>query len=385
MNRKALLIILIVIIIIGLGALGYLFLIPKCPKSCDDGNDCTRGVCSKETDYKCKAISIPDCCGNKTCELEENYGNCPLDCPNCEDNNNCTKDYFDYYNQKCSNSPILEVVCCGNTICEVGETYQTCARDCPNCDDNNQCTNDSYDYHQRECLNEVKIPCCGNKICDKGAETNSNCSVDCPSCNDDSRLTADTFNYATQKCENTVTHYFIDDFESGIQNWSLGGEGGTWSTAKEGSNTVLRGVNHNWAELIGKNWSDYIFKAKFKIIKGGIHFNYRLTQKEKGPNRYFIFVDSQTLSLSKQLEESFQILTDPPVSLKLAAGWHTFEIRGYGSTLNVLVDGTLLIKYNDANNSVLSGTIGLETHDNSEFLIDDVEVKVISSTDVVNP
>jgi hypothetical protein len=282
----------------------------------------------------------------------------------------------------------LTTICCGNTVCETGETYINCARDCPNCDDVNKCTKDSYDYHKQSCLNEIIIPCCGNGICDKGVEARSTCSVDCPSCDDNNQLTADSFNYTTQKCENIVTHYFIDDFESGIQNWSFSvspeDPTATWSTKIEGSNTVFRGTGHNWTDLIEKEWTDYIFKARFKIIKGSIHFNYRVEHGEEGGTRYFIGAGSGHLMLSKQINENFYSgLAEE--SMNLDSGWHTIEIRGYGNILNIYIDNELLIKYKDTTNPVLSGGVALETHQDSEFLIDDVEIKVITQQDVIYP
>jgi hypothetical protein len=50
------------------------------------------------------------------------------DCPNCDDENNCTEDLFDYDKQRCVNGEI--VPCCGNGVCEPGETYEECAADC---------------------------------------------------------------------------------------------------------------------------------------------------------------------------------------------------------------------------------------------------------------
>lgn len=391
MNKKTLTFIGAGIIIVGLVAAGYFFLFkPQCPASCDDGNPCTNDVCSKETDYKCKAISISNCCGNKTCELPEVYETCSADCPNCDDNNKCTKDSYDYHAQKCVNDPILDVVCCGNTVCETGETYKTCSRDCPNCDDDNKCTKDSYDYHQQKCVSEIIIPCCGNAICDKGVETYSNCSADCPNCDDKNKLTADSFNYKTQKCENLVTHYFIDDFEEGAQNWNYGATPedptASWSTKTEEGNTVFRGVGHNWATLIDKKWDDYIFKAKFKIIKGDIHFNYRLKQMGEQPNRYFVGLGSGGhLVLNKQTLDVFDNNLAAAYGLNFGNSWHTIEIRGYNNILNVLLDGRLLLKYKDTNNPHLSGGIGLETHNNSEYWIDNVEIKVIAEKDIVYP
>lgn len=389
MNKKILILILAGVVVVGLGLTGYLFLIPSCPASCDDGNPCTQDTCSKETNYKCKTEPIPNCCGNKICETPEVYETCALDCPNCDDSNKCTKDSYDYHAQKCVNAPILDAVCCGNTVCETGETYQSCARDCPNCDDNNKCTKDRYDYHGQKCVNEIIIPCCGNGICDKGAETYSICSTDCPNCDDKNKLTADSFNYKTQKCENVITHYFIDDFEQGAQSWDYGptpeDPTASWSTKVEEGNTVFRGVGHNWATLIDKKWDDYIFKAKFKIIKGQIHFNYRLKQLGEQPNRYFIGLGSGHLTLSKQTQDKFYNNLGEAPNVNFGSGWHTIEIRGYGNVINILVDGRLLIKYKDNENPHLSGGIGLETHDDSEYWIDDVEIKVISEKDVVYP
>src|SRR3989338_3207671 len=108
----------IAVILAGVG--GYIFwYLPNntCPASCDDGNACTEDICSEATNYKCEARPIANCCGNKTCELPENYEGCFADCPTCDDNNKCTDDSFDYHAQKCINAPDLESACCGNTVC----------------------------------------------------------------------------------------------------------------------------------------------------------------------------------------------------------------------------------------------------------------------------
>jgi len=396
-----------------------------CPQDCelcDDGNPCTQDLYSYETDkcyyikltgpqpdcsaevicgtYTCKAGvcqvgHISNCCGNKTCEVGEIYETCPADCPNCDDKNKCTVDSYDYHKHQCVNTPILDVICCGNTVCEAGETYENCPRDCPNCDDNNECTKDSYDYHQQKCINEIIIPCCGNGICDEDAETYLKgtsllyCPADCPDCDDNNRLTADSFNYETQKCENIVTHYFIDDFEEGLQNWNFqnleGKSTTTWGAITENGNTILRGKDHNWATYWEK-WSDYIFKARFKMIKGGLHVNFRHTSDEEGWNRHFVSLWQGTnIHLQKQLgpPESIQSLKN--VSFTFDKNWHTFEIRGYDNILNVYIDNKLLIKYKDTNDPILSGAVTFETLDDSEFLVDDVEIKVITEKDIIYP
>ena len=331
--------------------------VDDCP-NCNDNNECT----TNEYDYheqKCVNEFISPCCGNGICDKDsETYSSCAVDCLNCDDNNECTKDSYDYHKQECVNAPILGVICCGNGICESGEIYENCANDCPNCDDENKCTKDSYDYHKQECVNEVIIPCCGNKICDKDAETFSNCVTDCPNCNDDNELTTDSFNYAIQKCENPVTYYFIDDFEGDIKIWDFSGEG-NWSTEVEDGNTVLR-LGHKQANL-KEDWTNYAFKFRFKRIDGSMHVNFRHNHIKEGWNRYFTGVSEREVNnLNKQLGDDFQTLKD--ADFKLSEGWHTLEIRSYDNIINVYVDDELSIKYKDTENPFLSGRVGFEIH-----------------------
>ena len=225
-----------------------------CPQDCelcDDGNPCTQDIYSYKTG-KCSYIKLngkqpgcsakitcgsyicqagicqieykSDCCGNKICEMSETYETCSTDCPNCDDNNQCTKDHYDYHQHKCVNTPILDVICCGNSVCETGETYKNCAKDCPNCDDSNECTKDSYDYYEQKCVNEIIVPCCGNGICDEDAEAYSNCPTDCPNCDDNNELTEDSFNYETQKCEHVTPPSVTVILPSGGEVWDIYGK-----------------------------------------------------------------------------------------------------------------------------------------------------------------
>ena len=267
--------------------------------------------------------------------------------------------------------------CCGNEICETGEVYPECI-DCPNCDDENECTSvDSYDYNKHECVNEpiLDVVCCGNTLCEEGHETNSDCPKDCPSCDDENRLTIDSFSYETQVCENVATHYFIDDFEEGTENWVFSDET-AWSTIIEGGNTVLKGTNPGggvYARLENKSWANYIFKVRFKIINGGMHFHYRLNPS------YVAHVGDNNVILGLEKEE--EIVKQYP----LDKNWHTLEIKCYGSIINVYVDDELLIKYKYTENLPISNGIELRTMGGSGILIDDVEIEVISEEDIVYP
>lgn len=93
-----------------------------CQETCDN----TTGLC-----VPCE----PTCDGHDyTCDLE--CGECQaLDDKNCE---------------------CLDVSpCLGNAVCESGE-YPS--EDCPDCDDENECTEDNYDHNTRECTHENICP-----------------------------------------------------------------------------------------------------------------------------------------------------------------------------------------------------------------------------------
>lgn len=374
----------------------YANLFPSCPASCDDGNSCTTETCSKSTGYRCEVKKVPNCCGNKTCESSETYETCTADCPLCDDNSKCTKDYFDYNKQQCVSAPITDTVCCGNTVCEVGEDYQSCAKDCPSCDDNKKCTRDFFDYHKGQCVNETIPNCCGNNICEAGVEQYSSCSADCPNCDDGNKLTSDSFNYKTQKCANVLTHYFIDNFEDGSSNWNFydGVTGApnpsAWTLVKDGSNTVLRGTEHNFADLVPAKWDNYILKLKFKKVSGWLQINLRnnFFVPTDITHRYIFRLEDQGnhISFAKGLNEAksqYQELANSSASF--ASGWHTLELRAYNNIFNISIDGNLLIKYKDIQNPFLSGKINFETGENTVFLFDNIEVKLITERDIVSP
>jgi len=170
---------------------------------------------------------------------------------------------------------------------------------------------------------------------------------------------------------------FLENFESVIQNWSL--EEG-WYLERIGNNTVLKGRGHKWSRLENRGWVNYAFKAKFKLIQGTIHFNYRHSELEDGPHRYFIGVSSDVLYLNKQIGNKFYDLAE--ASIKLDNGWHEIEIRGYEDIINIYVDDNIHIFYKD-DDPILSGSIAFETLEDSEFLTDDVEIRETLPSDIV--
>ncbi len=332
-----------------------------CP-NCDDNNDCT----VDSYDYheqKCVNAIIPNviCCGNDRCEIGETYSNCARDCPNCDDKNNCTTDSYDYHKQKCINEPIIP--CCGNEICDKdAETYSNCPTDCPNCDDENECTEDSYGYHEQECLHEIIVPCCGNGICDEGVEDLSSCPADCPDCDDDNELTGDSFDYATQQCE-YVEYYFFEDFDDGSASWGLG-DGWSVVFPEDGTNGMLVSESHAKVTSFGNSsWTDYNFS--FKIKPGaGTHVNIR-----KSPGGSYDLVICEYCMEEGSLylyrgKSSFDVEHLPELMKEYPFEpdqFYDIKIELNSNIIRVYVNDTLEIAATDDDNPVLSGNVGFDT------------------------
>lgn len=80
-------------------------------------------------------IFVSGCLGGKCkvdgiCKGEETYQNCPEDCPDCDDRDNCTLDYFDYELQECVNGLVVGDVLfydnfSTNENWELPDTYDT--------------------------------------------------------------------------------------------------------------------------------------------------------------------------------------------------------------------------------------------------------------------
>lgn len=119
---------IILFAIIGLGLITGIiwYIVPHCPRSCDDGNACTIDSCSNITNFNCVHQEKKPCDGNGACEVGE-Y-NISTDCPICEDNDICTKNDYNYILKECLFGPIDN--CCGNKICEDSESYEICPADC---------------------------------------------------------------------------------------------------------------------------------------------------------------------------------------------------------------------------------------------------------------
>jgi len=181
--------------------------------------------------------------------------------------------------------------------------------------------------------------------------------------------------------------HFIDDFESGLENWFFHGDEGYGSTEVIDGNTVLKLTGVVGPEL-QREWDNYMFKFRFKRIEGSVHVYFRKTSLPGGQSRYIVAISEEVDNLNKHVNENWPRLDD--THFRLDDNWHTLEIRCYDNILNVYLDDELIYKYKDTENPLLYGMPGFEFHTGGrpitpEFLIDDVEVKLIGEGDVVYP
>jgi len=163
---------------------------------------------------------------------------------------------------------------------------------------------------------------------------------------------------------------FQDDFEDGnADGWAL--ETG-WDISREGDNHILTGREHSFARPDVSGWSDYAIEAKFKLVKGGFHFNLR-ENHYAGYIRYYLGVNTGGLYLNKQITSDFFDLSQSNVSLGLKQ-WHTIKAVLEGNNIKIYLDGNLVMSYTDSDIPILSGISSFEILDGSLIYFDDISV-----------
>jgi len=173
-----------------------------------------------------------------------------------------------------------------------------------------------------------------------------------------------TFFNSASAVENEV---FIDGFESGVANWSLGTG---WLVVSEYGNNVLQGTQHNFASAYIEGVADKL-EFKLKLLNGSIHSNIRSRSVPGGINRYFIGFRKDFSYIAKQLGENFQDLeSGPGISLNM---WHDVKIEVIGDGIFVYVDDSLWVSVQDED-IIEEGGVSFETLEDSECNIDDVRI-----------
>ena len=182
--------------------------------------------------------------------------------------------------------------------------------------------------------------------------------------------------------------YFRDNFDTNNKDWDFYHNGESKPAAANikivDGNKVLRAKGPYLAK-IDKELNDYSLKFRFKRIEGSMIVNFREYRSEEKNSQYFIGLGNDkatAINLSKQINANFNL-----VSLRVEfdhyRDWHTLEVRVRDNIINIYLDDNFLIKYKDIEDPILSGAVSFSVIANSEYLIDDVEIKSVKKEDVV--
>jgi len=182
--------------------------------------------------------------------------------------------------------------------------------------------------------------------------------------------------------------YFRDNFDTNKRDWDFYHNGESKPTAANiktvDGNKVLRAKGPYLAK-INKELNDYSLKFRFKRIEGSMIVNFREYRSEEENSQYFIGLGGDkgtAINFSKQINANFN-LASLRVEFDHYMDWHTLEIRVLDNIINVYLDDNFLIKYKDVENPILSGSVSFSVIANSEYLIDDIEIKSVKKEDVV--
>ena len=144
----------------------------------------------------------------------------------------------------------------------------------------------------------------------------------------------------------------------------------------EDGNTVLLGRDHRWARLnVGSEWTNYAFKFRLQVVSGSVHLNYRLSHTPRF-TRYFVGFSEGGVALIKQVGDEFNNISGSGLPRR-PSPWYTVEIKGFEGHLQVFVDGDLKLDVTDED-PLLQGTIAFESLADSEVLIDDVQILLLT-------
>jgi photosystem II stability/assembly factor-like uncharacterized protein len=170
-------------------------------------------------------------------------------------------------------------------------------------------------------------------------------------------------------------------FESSFEEGSAGGWslGVGWHVEKNSSgNYVLTGTGHHWANPNVVGWNDCAIQAKIKLISGGFHFNFRISDgrasdTQRSRVRYFLSVHEQGLSLLKQVGSKFFDLNRCRIHLT-RDDWHLLKIHLSGTAIKIYVDDALRLDWVDENEPIMFGKFAFETLNGAHIQFDEVVV-----------
>jgi len=165
------------------------------------------------------------------------------------------------------------------------------------------------------------------------------------------------------------TTVLTDDFDTTKDKWTFDS---AFSVSTFETKGVLSGKSHAFATY-NDTWKEYTLEATIYLDSGAsAHFNL-LTN---GAFRYFVGVSKDTLTLSRQNDETTfenNLITIANVTLN-EKSWTTLKIEISGDNLNIYQDGTLKGSYTKNGLSTLSGGISIESLVDSSIYIDKLTV-----------
>lgn len=165
------------------------------------------------------------------------------------------------------------------------------------------------------------------------------------------------------------------------REWSWNLESG-WQKQTVDGGAALEGTGHSWAILEGAVPSDCDVRLQFKIVEGGVHINFRRSVSEAGLSRYYFGINGTELYLEKQWGGDSASFASKQIELD--DGWHDLEIRICGGLINIYVDQTLLIAYEDEA-PLDAGGVAFETLDDSHVWIRALEIAPATASEMVAP
>ena len=167
---------------------------------------------------------------------------------------------------------------------------------------------------------------------------------------------------------------YSEDFEDGMaQGWTLGP---AWQVTREDGNTVLLGREIDRAIFNdGGDSTNYAFRFRFKVRSGTLLSTYRVLQARE-MTRYYIGFDRGDRSLYRQVGDDHNNIAEGGIFPRRNT-WHTVEIKAFEGRLQVFVDGEIELDVTDED-PLLQGTIGFDSGSGSEFVIDDIEVALLT-------
>lgn len=141
-----------------------------------------------------RSVEKPKNCGDKECDLQENFASCPQDCFSGTRDGYCVCSSDFICDPDCQRTGDPDCICNMDGKCEVGiENYGNCIPDCRSgsgdnyCDKlfDHRCDPDCGPGEDPDCpvttVSTTIIETCDNGVCDSPGENYGNCPVDCSS------------------------------------------------------------------------------------------------------------------------------------------------------------------------------------------------------------